>query len=135
FRALVTTSASVVWTADREGTISEVQGWETFTGAPLAEGRWGWLDAVHPDDRAGARRAWEVAVAGRAGFVHALRLARPGGGHTPVAFRAVPLGEGAARGWAGTGTVLDAPAASGRAPDRFLGVLAHDLRNPLGAVL
>jgi PAS domain S-box-containing protein len=61
YRALVTASSSVVWTSDAAGRFTEPQrSWERFTGQPWAEHReFGWIEALHPEDRGMARRAWE----------------------------------------------------------------------------
>lgn len=62
-RTLMEGIPQLVWRSADEGwwTWSSPQ-WQAFTGQSLEEslGR-GWLDAVHPDDREGARRAWAQA--------------------------------------------------------------------------
>jgi two-component system, cell cycle sensor histidine kinase and response regulator CckA len=60
YRALVTATTSIVWTTDPEGRFSEPQAsWEEYTGQPWQEhAGFGWLDAVHPDDRESVRASW-----------------------------------------------------------------------------
>jgi two-component system cell cycle sensor histidine kinase/response regulator CckA len=60
YRALVTATTSIVWTTDPEGRFSEPQAsWEEYTGQPWQEhAGFGWLDAVHPDDRDSVRASW-----------------------------------------------------------------------------
>ena len=59
----------MVWTTRADGSADYFnQRWLTFTGNPMtAEIEFGWLDGVHPDDRAGAAAAWRGAYeSGRA---------------------------------------------------------------------
>jgi PAS domain S-box-containing protein len=60
YRALITATTSIVWTTDPEGRFSERQAsWEEYTGQPWQEhAGFGWLDAVHPDDRDSVRASW-----------------------------------------------------------------------------
>jgi PAS domain S-box-containing protein len=60
YRALITATTSIVWTTDPEGRFSEPQAsWEEYTGQPWQEhAGFGWLDAVHPDDRDSVRASW-----------------------------------------------------------------------------
>ncbi len=61
FRTLVEGIPQLVWRAVSPGhwTWASPQ-WTAFTGQPEAESHeWGWLAPLHPDDRAGARAAWE----------------------------------------------------------------------------
>lgn len=59
YRTLITSTASVVWVANREGEIVEANGWEAFTGRP-PEGNFAefWLSLIHPDDRDSVRERW-----------------------------------------------------------------------------
>ena len=53
YRSLTLASATIVWTCDAEGAFAgDGSSWEEYTG----QGRtgyvsWGWLDAIHPQDR------------------------------------------------------------------------------------
>jgi len=63
FRALVEGIPSLVWRASAEGlwTWTSPQ-WLAFTGQTLAQSLGlGWLDPIHPEDRAAAEAAWQVA--------------------------------------------------------------------------
>ncbi|MEZ5739348.1 MAG: PAS domain S-box protein [Burkholderiaceae bacterium] len=62
FRALVDSTASIVWTASASGAINTEQPrWSAYTGQDQAQLRgFGWLDAIHPHDRHAARRHWKV---------------------------------------------------------------------------
>ena len=95
YRALVAAAAQIVWTASADGRRPiDTSQWEAFTGQTSSEATWGgWFEAIHPDDRAEAIRAWSEAVAGR----------QPAGGGAPAppARRGVPQHGGAGRAGAG----------------------------------
>ena len=67
FRSLVEATAAIVWTTPASGEFeTEQPGWSAFTGQSFEQLRgWGWLDAVHPDDRANTASVWCEAVAAR----------------------------------------------------------------------
>src|SRR5690349_5557451 len=60
YRALVTASTSVVWTSGPDGRFVDRQpAWEAYTGQSWEESAgFGWLSALHPDDRDALTRAW-----------------------------------------------------------------------------
>lgn len=64
FEALVKATSQIVWTATRSGEVVEDSpSWRRFTGQTFEQFRGaGWLDVVHPDDRANALSAWRRAV-------------------------------------------------------------------------
>lgn len=64
-RALVDGIPQLVWRAVDLGSWNwSGTRWEEVTGQTLAQSAgWGWLDAVHPDDRTATRAAWEGAEA------------------------------------------------------------------------
>ncbi len=66
YRALFEVSPQMVWFADADGRCTHVNRHYTdFVGLPAERALGdGWLAAVHPHDRAGARAAWARAVAG-----------------------------------------------------------------------
>ena len=97
----------IVWTTAADGTIVEDSpSWRETTGQTLEEFLgWGWLDALHPDDREPAARAWQVAVDRLAQFDHPYRLLRADGRYRLVRSRGVPIIEdGVLREWVGTCT-------------------------------
>ena len=65
YRSLVLATAQVTWTARSSGEIVDAQPtWEAFTGQKLEQYiGWGWMDAIHPDDRAHLAERWRKAVA------------------------------------------------------------------------
>ncbi len=106
FRALVATSAATVWTTDAQGLVREDSpSWRSFTGQTL--GQWlgtGWLDVVHPDDRAHAAESWTSAVASVMPLDTEFQLRRADGEWRLTAVRAVPVydADGSIREWVGT---------------------------------
>ena len=106
FRALVDASASMVWTTDAKGRVVEDSpSWRAFTGQTAKQRKgWGWLDAIHPDDRDQAEQTWREAVETRTPLVDRYRLYHaPSDEHHMTAFRAVPLDhpDGTTRSWVG----------------------------------
>ncbi|MBL6459500.1 PAS domain S-box protein [Belnapia sp. T6] len=103
FRALVAATAATVWATDANGQVWEDSlSWRAFTGQTLEQ--WlgaGWLDAVHPDDRARAAEAWAAAVAAGTPYDTDYRLRRTDGEWRLVVARAVPVREpdGTVREW------------------------------------
>ena len=75
-RCLVEASAQVVWTTAPTGeVVAPSASWQAFTGqsAPEALG-WGWLQVLHPEDRACVEEAWREAVARGAPYRGEYRL-------------------------------------------------------------
>ena len=61
YRALIQTTPQIVWTAGGTDT-SSTDWWVKLTGQTVEEAEgWGWLDAVHPDDRERVRTTWTQA--------------------------------------------------------------------------
>ncbi|HEX5580162.1 MAG TPA: ATP-binding protein [Gemmatimonadaceae bacterium] len=105
YRALVETVADVVWTGDAHARMTDVAAWCRLTGQSEREARGdGWLDAVHPDDRAPAREALAAAVAAGARYEHEYRLRLADGAHRRVRACAVPVhgDDGTVAEWVGT---------------------------------
>ncbi len=65
YRSLVMATAQVTWRADVTGEILEEQPtWEVFTGQTFEQYKgWGWMQAIHPDDREHLTERWRKAVA------------------------------------------------------------------------
>jgi PAS domain S-box-containing protein len=108
YQSLVLAIAQVIWTNDPSGEmVGEQPSWAAYTGQTPAEyqGR-GWLDAVHPDDRAPNLALWERAVAARGPCEYEHRLRRHDGEYRYFSVRAVPVftDDGKIREWAGIHT-------------------------------
>ncbi|HWG85294.1 MAG TPA: PAS domain S-box protein, partial [Deinococcales bacterium] len=108
YRALVEATAVSVWRTSPEGLIEEpLPEWQGFTGQSFAEARgYGWLDAVHTEDREGAGKAWVEAVSSRRVYETSYRLRRHDGEYRWCVARGVPIlrEDGSIREWVGTTT-------------------------------
>jgi len=105
YRSLVEATAAVVWSTPASGEFEvEQPGWSAFTGQTFNELKgWGWLDAVHPDDRSNTRRVWSRAVEARSAYEVEHRLRRGDGEFRHMVVRGVPIldADGQVREWIG----------------------------------
>jgi PAS domain S-box-containing protein len=105
FRSLITATAQAVWVTRPDGIVVEDSpSWRAFTGQTYEQWRdRGWLDAIHPEDRELAARAWAGAVASRRLYEVEYRLRRPDGRYSITLARAVPVldPDGRVREWVG----------------------------------
>jgi PAS domain S-box-containing protein len=108
FRSLVLATSQIVWSNTPDGRVDEDSpSWRAFTGQTYEEWRdFGWLEAVHPDDRAATKAAWLTCVATKTVFEARYRLRRSDGNYRWTEVRGVPIldAEGAIREWIGTNT-------------------------------
>ncbi len=110
-RSLIEASSSVVWSADAEGNMLTANpSWQGFTGQTPDEYRgWGWLEAIHPDDRMQAATVWREALAAHTYLQTEYRLHRHDGFYRHVVVRTAPVSndEGEFVEWMGTCTDVD----------------------------
>jgi PAS domain S-box-containing protein len=87
----------MVWTTRADGSADYFnQRWLAFTGKPMeTETEFGWLDGVHPDDRAGAAAAWRGAYESGQSYQTEYRLHSADGNYRWVLARGVPRHSGA----------------------------------------
>jgi PAS domain S-box-containing protein len=137
FRSLIYTSSALVWQATTEGRFEvDPETWRRFTGVDVAAGEAGWLEAVHPDDRERVHQAWAEAVATATPYTCQHRIRSHRGGYSWVVARAVPVPRtGTGREWIGMMTDVSDRVRVEQAREQFIGILGHDLRNPLAAIL
>jgi PAS domain S-box-containing protein len=145
FRSLVMATSQIVWTNTPDGRVEEDSpSWRAFTGQTYDEWKeYGWLDALHPDDRERTRRLWAHCVTSRTVFETEYRLRRADGHYRWTAVKGVPIvdTDGSIREWIGANTdIHDMIMAQAelqeqhRRKDEFLAMLAHELRNPLAPI-
>ncbi|MCW5872163.1 MAG: PAS domain-containing protein, partial [Candidatus Eremiobacteraeota bacterium] len=83
YRTLVDSLSSLVWMTDPRGLVIEPNpSWEQFTGQTFAEYRErGWLDALHPEDRATVGDIWRATLEKQMRYEATYRLRRHDGSY------------------------------------------------------
>ncbi|WP_192804917.1 PAS domain-containing hybrid sensor histidine kinase/response regulator [Noviherbaspirillum aerium] len=108
FRSLVTATTQMVWRSEADGKVlADSPSWRAFTGQTYDESKgYGWLEALHPDDRERSRRLWEQCIADKTLYETEYRVRRIDGEYRWTAVRAVPIvnADGTLREWIGTNT-------------------------------
>lgn len=92
-RALLLATAQMLWRGSPEGEVREDSPtWRAFTGQTMDEFRGtGWLQAVHPDDRAQTQQTWADSVPARTAFSMEYRLRAATGEYHLVLARVAPV--------------------------------------------
>ncbi|MFC5459972.1 ATP-binding protein [Massilia niabensis] len=105
FRSLVMATSQTVWSTSPDGRVLEDSpSWRAVTGQSYDEWKeYGWLDAVHPDDRENAKRVWLDCAANRPVYETAYRLRQVDGSYRWTAVKGVPIedADGSVREWIG----------------------------------
>lgn len=110
YRALVEASAAVEWRSGPDGSLVQTFGLSARTGLgdPDLQG-FGWLDALHPHDRAGIEALWRACCQSGTPLDATYRVRHRGGQYRWMLGRAVPLenADGTIREWVGTMADID----------------------------
>jgi two-component system NtrC family sensor kinase len=105
YHALVRALSTLVWTTEADGgQIGEMPEWRALTGQTFDEVQgWGWLNALHPDDRKHSEIAWQTAVETQSVFQTEFRIRRWDGEYVWHQARGVPIHDqdGSIREWVG----------------------------------
>ncbi|HYD42221.1 MAG TPA: ATP-binding protein [Anaeromyxobacter sp.] len=136
---------AIAWRTDERALIVDRNRlWFEYTGRPReTASATDWLEVIHADDRERAARAVQDAVATGGMLDCEFRVRRWDGAYRWFLARAAPVRDGAGRvtGWMGIATDIEdrrraeeALREADRRKDEFLGVLSHELRNPLSPV-
>jgi PAS domain S-box-containing protein len=108
YRAHAEGAASIAWSTPPLGEFTAPQPeWSAFTGQSFEQMRGrGWIEAIHPHDRARTLSAWERARAGLSPYAVEHRVRRHDGEYRWMQARAIPLVDevGAVREWVGAHT-------------------------------
>jgi PAS domain S-box-containing protein len=107
YRSLVTTNTQIIWVTTPEGICFELESWIAYTGQSLTEAEnGGWIDAVHPDDRAYTGEVWSAAVANRSLYQIEYRIRGKDGNYRYFWVWGAPVIEedGSVQEWIGTCT-------------------------------
>lgn len=107
YRCLIRATSQLIWLTDGNGEVEDMPEWRVYTGQTVEEVRgYGWLNALHPDDRAVATQRWLSAVANRQPYESEYRVRGKDGNYRYFVSRGVPilLDSGAIREWIGVCT-------------------------------
>jgi PAS domain S-box-containing protein len=93
FRSLVEATSQIVWDTPASGEfLVDQPNWRAFTGQSFEELRgWGWLDAIHPEDREETERVWSAAIEGKWAYHVEHRLRASDHSYRHMSVRAVPI--------------------------------------------
>ncbi|HZG67258.1 MAG TPA: PAS domain-containing protein, partial [Herpetosiphonaceae bacterium] len=152
FRAVADLVPDLLWSSDPRGARDWYnRRWLDYTGQSLAEARgYGWLDAIHPDDRERSSRNFQAAIKGGEPLRQEHRIRGADGEYRWFLVQAQLLRDEAGHivRWYGAATDIHnerialerAQAAQAEAEgalqarDAFMSMVSHDLKQPLGVI-
>ncbi len=141
-RLLIDFVPHMVWIADARGEPEFFnRRWYEYTGSAVGQS---WKEAMHADDLPAFVAAWEAMIRDGSELVMEVRCRRADGDSWRWhVVRSAPLrdGQGEILRWYGTFTDIDDQkraqrilTQAARKTDEFLGMLSHELRNPLASI-
>jgi PAS domain S-box-containing protein len=145
FRHMADHAPVMIWVTEADGQCTFLgKTWYDFTGCtPEQSLGFGWIDAVHADDREAAQQGFLAANERQAAYSLEYRLRDRDGNYHWVIDAALPRFADDGRFLGFIGSVIDITdrkkfeeelREADRRKDEFLAVLAHELRNPLAPI-
>jgi PAS domain S-box-containing protein len=147
FRDLADAMPQLVWTAKPDGSLDYVNRRSLEYSGLESQHHFGdrWHQLIHPEDVEMVVRRWTECVAAGTGYEAKQRIRAADGSYRWFLSRGIPIRDrpdGPVRGWLGTNTdITDLVRAeevlrrSTEFAQQLVGIVSHDLRNPLNAML
>ncbi len=138
FRLLADSMPQLVWTGDQKGNLNyfskTVFDYSGLTPAQLNKD--GWLQIVHPDDRAENIQQWTHSVQTGDPFLFEHRFRRFDGEYRWQLSRAIPQKDdrGNIQMWVGTSTDIDDIKKHDQQKDDFIRMASHELKTPVTTI-
>ena len=138
FKILANSMAQFIWTADPDGKLNyfnqAVYQYSGLTPDQIDEN--GWLQIVHPDDRAENITQWIQAVSTGEPFLFEHRFRRHDGEYRWQLSRAIPQRDdnGVLQMWVGTSTDIDELKRHDQQKDDFIKIASHELKTPVTTI-
>ena len=95
----------IVWRSLADGAVIDVSPWSALTGLTTKQvSGWGWLDAIHEDDRERVKQLWNQAATNKTQFDLEYRVRRDDGSYRRLSVRVAPVwnAAGGIREWVNT---------------------------------
>ncbi len=141
YRFALEVTGQIGWSTPPDGVVEDLPLWRQYSGQSMEEVKgWKWLDAVHPDDRESAYKAWSSAAAQKCNYSTEYRIRRADGVYRNFLVRGIPLlnSDGSCREWVGTciditeRKLIEQELRDKNAEmERFAYTVSHDLKSPL----
>eukprot|EP00913_Durusdinium_trenchii_P005659 g5277.t1 len=153
FREMANAAPAMIWVTDQNHECTFLsQGWVEFTGQTEQAGLGtGWLNAIHPDDRAASSQTFQAAARQREAFEMDYRLRTAAGGYRWAIVAGKPRFDDHGGFLGYVGSVIDAndrheaqealktaqkaAEAASESKSAFLANMSHEIRTPMTSIL